>query len=63
MLYVYSVVAERGGRGAASGLWLEMRLCIMMTVMRGGDLVRVGVGVRSVLIVVATPRVRVLNRS
>ena len=31
-------VAEGGGRGATSGLWLEGRLCSMLTVMLGGDL-------------------------
>ena len=36
---VYGSVAEGGGRGAASGLWLEWRLCSMLTVMLGGDLV------------------------
>ena len=31
---LYSSVAERGGRGSASGLWLEGGLCSML----GGDL-------------------------
>ena len=35
---VYSNIAEEGGRGSASGLWLEGRLCSMLTVMLGGDL-------------------------
>ena len=35
---VYSRVAKGGGRRAASGLWLEGRLCSMLTVMLGGDL-------------------------
>ena len=35
---MYGRVAAGGGRGAASGLWLEGRLCSMLTVMLGGDL-------------------------
>ena len=31
-------VAEGGGKGVTSGLWLEGRLCSMLTVMLGGDL-------------------------
>ena len=34
---MYSSVAEGGGRGAASGLWLEVRVCSMLTVVLGGD--------------------------
>ena len=30
---LYGSVAERGGRGSASGLWLKGRLCSMLTVM------------------------------
>ena len=37
VLCVWSV-AEGGGTGAVSGLWLERRLCSMLTVMLGGDL-------------------------
>ena len=29
---------EGGGRGAVCGLWLEGRVCSMLTVMLGGDL-------------------------
>ena len=36
---MYGSIAEGGGRGAASGLWLEGKLCSMLTV-------RVGVGIR-----------------
>ena len=39
---VYRRVAEGGGRGAASGLWLEGRLCSKLTVMQAGDLVIAG---------------------
>ena len=35
---MYDIVAEGAGRGAASGLWLEGRVCRMLTVMLGGDL-------------------------
>ena len=35
---VYGSVAEGGGKGSVSGLWLEGRLCSMLTVMLGGDL-------------------------
>ena len=35
---MYSSDAEVGGRGAASGLQLEGRVCSMLTVMLGGDL-------------------------
>ena len=35
---LYGSVAEGGGRGSASGLWLEGRLCNMLNVMLGGDL-------------------------
>ena len=35
---LYSSIAEGGGRGSASGLWLEGRLCSMLTVMLGGNL-------------------------
>ena len=35
---LYGSVAERGSRGFASGLWLEGRLCSMLTVMLGEDL-------------------------
>ena len=35
---MYGSVAERGGRGLASGLRLEGRVCCMLTVMLGGDL-------------------------
>ena len=35
---VYSNVAEGGGRKATSGLWLEGRLCSMLSVMLDGDL-------------------------
>ena len=37
---LYGRVAKGGGRGSASGLWLEGMLCSMliMTVMLGGDL-------------------------
>ena len=31
-------VLWKGGRGAASGLWLEGRVCSMLKVMLGGDL-------------------------
>ena len=35
---MYGSVAEGEGRGAASGLWLEGRLCSMLIVMLAGDL-------------------------
>ena len=35
---LHGSVAEGGGRGLASGLWLEGRLCSMLTVMLGEDL-------------------------
>ena len=35
---MYDIVAEGGGRGLASGLRLEGRVCSMLTVMVGGDL-------------------------
>ena len=35
---VYGSVAEEGGSEAVCGLWLEGRLCSMLTVMLGGDL-------------------------
>ena len=35
---MYGSVAEGGGRGAESELWLEGRVCSMLTVMLGGDL-------------------------
>ena len=40
---LYGSVVEGGGGGSASGLWLEGRLCIMLTVMLGGVRVRVRV--------------------
>ena len=36
--WVYGSVARGGSRGAASGLWLEGRVCSMLTVMLGADL-------------------------
>ena len=38
---MYGSVAEGGGRGAASRLWLERRVCSMQTVMLAGDFVKV----------------------
>ena len=35
---LYDSVEEGGGRGSASGLWLEGRLSSMLTVLLGGDL-------------------------
>ena len=35
---LYGSVAGTGGRGSASGLWMEGRLCSMLTVMLDGDL-------------------------
>ena len=35
---MYSSVAEGAGRGVASGLRLEGRVCSMLTVMLGGEL-------------------------
>ena len=35
---MYGSVAQGGGRGLASGLWLEGTLCSMLTVMLGGDI-------------------------
>ena len=43
---VYSSVAEGCGRGVASGLRLEGRLCSMLSVMLGGDFVILVVRVR-----------------
>ena len=76
---MYGSVADGGGRGAESELWLEGRACSMLTVMLGGDLdvvwVRVGVrnrvgvrrvGVRvevTVRVSVSMVRVRALRRS
>ena len=34
---MYDSIAE-GGRAAVSGLWLEERVCSMLTVLLGGDL-------------------------
>ena len=39
---MYGSVEEGGGRGAASGLWLEGRLSSMLTVMLGEDLLGLG---------------------
>ena len=36
---LHGSLVEGGGRGAASGLCLERRLCSMLTVMLSGDLV------------------------
>ena len=41
---LYGSVAEGGGRVSASRLWLEGRLCSMLTVMLGGDLGRCNLG-------------------
>ena len=41
---VYCSVAEGGGRGVASGLWLEWRVGSMLRVMLGGDLGRRDLG-------------------
>ena len=35
---MYGSVAEGGGRGVSSGLWLEGSVCSMLTVMPVGDL-------------------------
>ena len=35
---LYGSIAEGGGSGSASGLWLEGRLRSMLTVMLGGDM-------------------------
>ena len=35
---MFGSIAEGGGKGSASGLWLEGRLCRMLTAMLGGDL-------------------------
>ena len=34
---LYGSVAEGGGRGSASGLWLEGKLCSILAVMLGRD--------------------------
>ena len=59
---MHGSVAEGGGRGAVPGMWLEGRLCSILTVMPGGDvmvMVRVRVRVR----VVVTIKVRDASQS